>query len=525
MKKKPIIISILLLFMLQKAYTQSDANQWTWLKGANTNGQTGYYGTPGNVANTPGARFGAVTWTLNNKMYLFGGTGIDGTGSWGELNDLWEYNVASNIWIWLKGSAIRDQSGIYGNQGQALPANIPGGREKAVSWTYNGKLYLFGGMGYDTFHNIGHLNDLWVYDPATNNWAWLKGTNTLNSSANYGIKGASNISNIPGSRQNAGACEYNGNLYLFGGQGYIEGNITGYLNDLWVYNIATNNWTWISGDKITNQFGIYGAINIGSTANKPGSRSSMCLWQITNKLYLFGGYGYYGGDQNHNDLWEFNLTNNEWKWIKGDNHSNHTGVYGFQGTPHANNKPGSRYGASSILYNSKLYVLGGNGYDIAGPGKLLNDLWVFDLNTKNWTWLKGQYDGNIPGTYGVQLIPAISNKPGSRQGAVAWLYNRRFYYFGGLGRDANNNTGILNDLWSYTPACKNEDFFSLKNGNWSDTSVWSCGRIPQTTDQINIVNGHIITLNGNYGVKEVKFQAGNLVIPANLQLMLYPDPD
>ena len=74
----------------------SSSKQWAWVSGANTIDAGGVYGTQGISAagNEPGARAGGVSWTASSgDVWLFGGFGLDGTGSGNEgyLNDLWTY--------------------------------------------------------------------------------------------------------------------------------------------------------------------------------------------------------------------------------------------------------------------------------------------------------------------------------------------------------------------------------------------------------------------------------------------------
>ena len=64
----------------------------------------------------------------------------------------------------------------------------------------------------------------------------------------YGTLGVAASGNIPESRVPAGSwTDKSGNLWLFGGQGLDSNGIIGWLNDLWEYNISTNQWTWMSG--------------------------------------------------------------------------------------------------------------------------------------------------------------------------------------------------------------------------------------------------------------------------------------
>ena len=70
-----------------------DGVNWTWVSGSQTTSQQGVYGTLGtpDQDNIPGGRTGALYWVDNtDTFWLFGGGGSDGTGSSGELNDLWK---------------------------------------------------------------------------------------------------------------------------------------------------------------------------------------------------------------------------------------------------------------------------------------------------------------------------------------------------------------------------------------------------------------------------------------------------
>jgi len=69
-------------------------------------------------------------------------------------------------WIWVSGSNLVNQPGVYGTLGTPAAGNVPGWRTDGVSWTdTNGNLWLFGGMGYDSTGTVGYLNDLWRYQP------------------------------------------------------------------------------------------------------------------------------------------------------------------------------------------------------------------------------------------------------------------------------------------------------------------------------------------------------------------------
>src|SRR5436190_18258135 len=75
------------------------------------------------------------------------------------------------LYTWMKGDNTSNRYGVYGTMGTPAAANKPGGREGCgQNWTDNsGNLWLFGGGGLSSSAN-GQLNDLWKYDPLTNNW-------------------------------------------------------------------------------------------------------------------------------------------------------------------------------------------------------------------------------------------------------------------------------------------------------------------------------------------------------------------
>lgn len=210
--------------------------QWTWMSGSSVGDATGVYGTQGTAApgNVPGARQGAVGWTdAAGNLWLFGGYGLAGPGSAGQLNDLWEYSGGQ--WKWVGGSNSVRQAGVYGVQGVPAPGNMPGARESAMSWTdAAGNFWLFGGIGCDSAGNLGDLNDLWEYSGGE--WTWVSGSKLVNQNPVYGEMGAPAAGNVPGARDTAQTwIDRSGRLWLFGGNGIDSTGTAGQLNDLWVF--------------------------------------------------------------------------------------------------------------------------------------------------------------------------------------------------------------------------------------------------------------------------------------------------
>jgi N-acetylneuraminic acid mutarotase len=83
-----------------------------------------------------------------------------------------------------------------------------------------------------------------------------------------------------------------GNLWLFGGYGFdSNGNGTSFLNDLWMFNTTTNQWTWVSGSNVINPVAVYGGLGVAASTNMPGGRFGAAGWtDQAGNLWIFGGY-------------------------------------------------------------------------------------------------------------------------------------------------------------------------------------------------------------------------------------------
>ena len=370
-------------------------NEWAWIGGSiesgSTSGLPGVYGTLGTFAdgNIPGTRYGAVSWIdKSGNFWLFGGSGYDGVGGAGWLNDLWEFNPSTKEWAWISGSdsagSSSGQEGVFGTLGTFAAGNVPGGRQGATGWIdKSGNLWLFGGTGFASSTQLGYLNDLWKFNPSTKEWAWMSGSSTMScpgingancgASAVYGTLGKPAAGNVPGALTGPVSwIDGSGNLWLFGGA--LDQSI---YNDLWEFSPTTMEWTWMGGSSADNQPGVYGTLGTAAAVNIPGSRmQAVSLTDSSGNFWLFGGTGYSSADAYGylDDLWKFSPSTNEWTWIDGSSAANPAAEYGTFGTPAADNIPGGRRGASGWFDGSgNLWIFGGYG----SP----NDLWKYQLSS------------------------------------------------------------------------------------------------------------------------------------------------
>jgi hypothetical protein len=287
------------------------------------------YGTLGSLTagSIPGSRnFGSAWLGKDGSLWLFGGWGASTLSTFGPLNDLWRYVPSTNQWAWMGGSSTTMQPGVYGQLGTPAPGNIPGARDSAASWVDSGgNFWLFGGTGFVLVGSAvaeGDLNDLWKFDPAANEWAWISGGGTLPNSCPagdlcnwpgvYGTLGTPAAGNTPGSRASLVTwTDQDGTLWLFGGNGSDANNVPGILNDFWKFDPAASEWTWMGGSSIVGGSGafagVYGTLGSPAAGNLPGSRTEGVGWtDVYGNFWLFGGSGSdaQGRIGYLNDLWK-----------------------------------------------------------------------------------------------------------------------------------------------------------------------------------------------------------------------------
>ena len=418
-------------------------------------------------------------------------------------------NAQGSEWAWIGGSSNPNAPGVYGTIGVPSTQNTPGGRDGSATWIdSSGNLWLFGGNGADSVGQVADLNDLWRFtpasDPQSSQWTWMGGSSTVICEPGilpcygrpgvYGTLGIPASENLPGSRDGAASwTDANGNLWLFGGGGYDAVGTPALLNDLWKFDPAANQWTWMGGNNreqllpigALGQPGVYGTLGTPAAGNIPGGRSFPSTWLDDHaNVWLFGGFGNdsIGRVGQLNDLWRFDLSSGLWTWIAGSDRlifcaggygdCGQPGIYGQLGVPAAGNTPGGRSRAASwIDKNNNLWLFGGDGYDVNGSSGLgLNDMWKFDPHTSLWAWVSGSKELTCdpdplngypfctvqPGVYGTLGIPAAGNVPPGGKPAAAWTDQQgNFWLFGGIGLDLSGQAkGTINDLWAFSPASR-----------------------------------------------------------------------
>ena len=415
-----------------------------------------------------------------------------------------------------KGSLAR---GTYGHPGLPAVGNTPGERMSTVRWTDpQGNLWLFGtgSGGMDAVGNYGFLDDVWEFNAAFQQWAWIAGSSTLPTDGSSGFNGTGGCSlcAVPpvfGTYQTASAAgtpgglqqplqwtDTQGNLWLFGGFEYrIIENKTYfiYLNALWKFDVSTARWAWMGGTSSEdgNAPGVYGTLGQAAPGNTPGARSNSATWtDAGGRLWIFGGNGQdaAGLKGELNDLWMFDPTTMEWTWMGGSNLLPALGgapaTFGTRGVAAAANTPPGLEGA--FVWTGKdgsIWLFGGVD-SIADPaitqsvGNYSDDLWKFDSRLHQWAWMGGssKIDMNpLPGVYGVRGTAAPGNLPGARSGGYSWTDNSgNLWLFGGDGYDSTTITARLGDLWQYSTSTH---LWTWMGGPTTFLKVIGAGGVPQ----------------------------------------------
>ncbi len=457
MKRNYLLLLLTTLIVSNTLPAQIALNSpWTWMKGDNINFVAPVYGSKGLAApgNNPGRRTLGLSWTdASGNLWLFGGFDND------YHNDLWKYSPSINQWTWVSGTNSPNDVGTYGSQGVPSTSNAPASRAGATGWIdASGNFWVFGGTATTSDisvpYGIEALNDLWKYNPSTNEWTWINGSSTT-AVGNYGTKGVEAPGNSPGARGGAmGWADNSGNMWLFGGNVvYTIGLSATPFNDMWRYNPSTNQWTWMNGP--AGQGGsIHGAQGTFGAGNIPFSKSNAtALKDPMGNFWMFGGVTVSG---TWSDVWKFDPLINQWAWMKGDpDNYNAPGNNGTLGVADPSNNPISRYNAAGYIdAYGNLLIFGGTSEGQCAC-IMYDDLWRYNMGSNQWTLIKADNSGNQAGIYGSMGVPDAANKPGSRFGQFSWSdASGNFWLYGGDGFDINGARGYLSDLWEISP-CSN----------------------------------------------------------------------
>jgi N-acetylneuraminic acid mutarotase len=283
-------------------------------------------------ASTPFTKDHGIGFSLNGYGYVLTG-GANGQ-VFSATKDFFKYDPVTNTW-------------------EQLP-DYPGpDRGYGIGDVWNGKLYF--GFGTDGF---SLLNDLWEWDPSTNTFTQLPSCPCL-------------------ARVHPAFVATNGKVYV--GAGGAAGN----LNDWWVYDIASQNWTQRTNIPETRhhpyQFAINGDVYVGNghrtswyrfnDASNTWTQVASLGTRVAGAQFSFNGKGYAlsGTDNDHNrfstgEFWEYDPVADTWTALP----------------PHPGN---SRFGPTQFVIDDYIYIAGGyNRFDPTNTMIPLTTMWRYNLS-------------------------------------------------------------------------------------------------------------------------------------------------
>lgn len=397
------------------------------------------------------------------------------------------FSVAANAqtpgeWTWMAGSDL-SSAPTFGVQGVPANGNSPGNSYEGTAWVdLQGNFWMYGGIDLFNFLNY---NDLWRYNPATNQWTWMKGNGQVSQIAVLGVQGVSAPGNNPGScylGNSASWVDFAGNLWL------LEANESSFQCILWKYTISTNEWTWVHGDIPAN----YGTQGVSSPLNNPQSFYEAPISWVDDEgdFWFFDGY-------NGGVMWEYDIATNQWTWMNGTPNDVGMGiysppVYGPQGVFDPSHQPGSGWVYSDWRSpDGTFYLFGVNDFMI---GNQTSVMWQFDPAINQWAWVGGNITPNQQSSFGAPCTFSPTNIPGTSLEFTAtwtdfcgklwgynevesylWCYDPDIDQFALIDGDLMPNDAVLGTIGVSSPA--NDPGQTNGPPSWTDFNgnFWKLG--------------------------------------------------
>lgn len=204
---------------------------------------------------------------------------------------MWKFDVVSNAWSFRGGSGnLIEQTGDYTG---STPK--PGSKYSAAAFKgTDGSFWMYGGLRGDgsITNPLGATDDLWKFNPVTEQWTVVNGNGDVNKPVNYNFTNGN-----PGSRIGAAAwMDHRGSIKLFGGD-YINGSTESTANDVWTFRLhdgrpvieTTKNTAKEKVITFNDPDGIGTLVvvsqpSIGTVALKPGTNNTLVFTPNSNAI-------------------------------------------------------------------------------------------------------------------------------------------------------------------------------------------------------------------------------------------------
>jgi gliding motility-associated-like protein len=362
-------------------------NTWTWMAGYDSLDIIGSYSSAIKIKYKY-----SLNWGSNNNNFL--STAKHWLDTLGNLWVMTRVQVSGDFFLsrfniqTYQFEIIDHRINNYESKGtKYVPSvfNFPIYTVIPLYWVKGENAYLYGGQS-----ELANTTELWQYNMTTRLWTWLggyRGFSEDSTRANYGSKGIPTATNWPGYRYlSTNNWVRNNKLYFFAGgtEDSLNNGSTGLsANDVWEYNLNTNLWTWLHGNKFGRSYqdGIYPSQHcIDSIGTCPNARyriGSVSPIVCDKVFWMFGGIDNISNSSN--ELWMYRPDDNQWIWVDGFVYRSNDYNYGQKGIPSIKNSP--PLGSSVIFSDSKgnIYTFGGGTPLSSGFHQVWgNETWRYD---------------------------------------------------------------------------------------------------------------------------------------------------
>ncbi|KAF2259780.1 galactose oxidase [Lojkania enalia] len=267
-------------------------------------------------------------------------------------------------------------------------ASAPSPRVGSASTVLNGKMYVFSGRGGTDMAPVEEHGALWCFDPVP--LAWTK------------VEPADPTQPYPPARSyHCATSDGQGTLFIHAGC-----PAKGRLSDFWKFDISTNTWTQVPDAP-------------------PPQRGGTSIAYSNGKLYRMNGFD--GIKEQGGSLDIFDIATNAWS----------TETFNADGSFGPEPRSVCALLALKIQGRDKLITLFGerdpSALGHAGAGKMLGDVWTYDIVENWWTKVDCSACDSVPEPRGWFAADLIKGQDGMEKVIV----------HGGLGE----NNERLADVW------------------------------------------------------------------------------
>lgn len=279
-----------------------------------------------------------------------------------------------------------------------------------------------------------------LFSQVPGEWTWMSGSNT-SGNAVYGSMGQSSPDVTPGGGnlyEGRTWVDNDGNFWFYGGYNMF---VDLELNNMWKYDVSTNEWTWMKGSGSSGGMASYGTQGIFSNSNNPpasGISTSISWTGLDGTLWFLSVTEY------NASMWKYDISLNQWAWM----HGNIPSSDGTLGVASPLNNPGffMECPISWTDDSGNLWFLDGESGSV---------MWKYDITINQWTRMLGETQGDYLATnFGTKGVFSSSNNPGSRWTYQHWKSDDGlFYMFGNMKLNPDSISWFgKSDMWAFDPS-------------------------------------------------------------------------